>query len=188
MQSFIEWQCDVRRTVFNCGRDSARQARKNGRAPSSLLGEYRLEILTYTRGGASIRHRGSLTMGSHLTPPGGVEIDFIACNWQSRVLSRLGEGESGKGNRVNWKVTLSAFGLIFLAEIGDKTQLAAISMVARTKAPWAVLTGTVLALALVSLIGVLAGEWLTHLVRPELLERAAAVAFIAIGVWMLVSK
>lgn len=116
------------------------------------------------------------------------EIDFIACNWQSRVLSRLGEGKSGKGNRVNWKVTLSAFGLIFLAEIGDKTQLAAITMVAKTKAPWAVLTGTVLALALVSLIGVLAGEWLTHLVRPELLERAAAVAFIAIGVWMLVSK
>lgn len=89
---------------------------------------------------------------------------------------------------MNWKVTLSAFGLIFLAEIGDKTQLAAISMVAKTKAPWAVLTGAVLALALVSLIGVLAGEWLTHLVRPELLERAAAVAFIAIGVWMLVSK
>lgn len=78
---------------------------------------------------------------------------------------------------------LSTFGSIFLAEIGDKTQLAAITMVAKTKAPWAVL-----ALALVSLLGVLAGEWLTQLVRPEILKRLAAIAFIAIGIWMLISK
>lgn len=72
---------------------------------------------------------------------------------------------------------LSTFGLIFLAEIGDKTQLAAITMVAKTKAPWAVLAGAVLA-----------GEWLTQLVRPEILKRLAAIAFIAIGIWMLISK
>ena len=38
---------------------------------------------------------------------------------------------------MNWKVALSTFGLIFLAELGDKTQLATITMVAKTKAPWA---------------------------------------------------
>ena len=89
---------------------------------------------------------------------------------------------------MDWKTSLSAFALIFLAEMGDKTQLAAISMVAKTRAPWAVFLGTSLALVLVSLLGVVFGQVLLHYVRVEVVHRIAAVAFIAIGVLMLLGK
>ena len=89
---------------------------------------------------------------------------------------------------MNWKVTLGTFGLIFLAEMGDKTQLAAILMVAKTKAPWAVFVGAAVALCLVSLLGVVFGEMLTRYVPEQTLKRISAVAFIAIGGLMLWGK
>jgi Ca2+/H+ antiporter, TMEM165/GDT1 family len=89
---------------------------------------------------------------------------------------------------MEWKVLLSTFGLIFLAEMGDKTQLAAITMVAKTDAPWAVFIGASLALCAVSLIGVFAGAILIRYVPAEMLEKIAAVAFILIGVLMLWGK
>jgi putative Ca2+/H+ antiporter (TMEM165/GDT1 family) len=89
---------------------------------------------------------------------------------------------------MNWKVALSTFGLIFLAEMGDKTQLAAIGMVAKTKAPWAVFLGSALALCLVSLLGVLFGETLLRYVPEAVLKKISAVAFIAIGGLMLWGK
>jgi Ca2+/H+ antiporter, TMEM165/GDT1 family len=89
---------------------------------------------------------------------------------------------------MDWKVMASTFGLIFLAEMGDKTQLAAITLVAETKRPVAVFVGASLALLLVSLLGVVVGSVLTQYVPTEYLEKAAAVAFIVIGVLMLVGR
>jgi Ca2+/H+ antiporter, TMEM165/GDT1 family len=89
---------------------------------------------------------------------------------------------------MEWKVALTTFGLIFLAEMGDKTQLAAIGMVAKTKAPWAVFLGSALALCLVSLLGVLFGEMLLRYVPEAVLKKISAVAFIAIGGLMLWGK
>jgi putative Ca2+/H+ antiporter (TMEM165/GDT1 family) len=81
-----------------------------------------------------------------------------------------------------------SFGLIFLAEMGDKTQLAAISLVAKTKAPWSVLIGTSVALIAVSVIGVLGGAVLIRFVPEGIIQKAAAVAFIITGVLMLIGK
>lgn len=89
---------------------------------------------------------------------------------------------------MEWKVLVSTFGLIFLAEMGDKTQLAAVTMVAKTKAPWAVFLGASLALCAVSLIGVFAGAILVRYLPAEQLQKAAAVAFILIGILMLWGK
>ena len=89
---------------------------------------------------------------------------------------------------MEWRALVTTFGLIFLAEMGDKTQLAAISMVAKTKAPWSVLLGACAALCLVSAIGVAAGAVLTRYVPQEYIEKIAAIAFIAVGVWMLFGK
>jgi putative Ca2+/H+ antiporter (TMEM165/GDT1 family) len=58
---------------------------------------------------------------------------------------------------MDWKVFLTTFGTIFLAELGDKTQLASIMMTSKTKLPWSVFIGASLALTLVTLAGVLAG-------------------------------
>jgi putative Ca2+/H+ antiporter (TMEM165/GDT1 family) len=83
---------------------------------------------------------------------------------------------------------LTTFGLIFVAEMGDKTQLAAITLVAKTKEPVAVFLGATLALTAVSLIGVTGGSALASYINPDLLRKVAALAFIAIGVVMLLGK
>jgi putative Ca2+/H+ antiporter (TMEM165/GDT1 family) len=89
---------------------------------------------------------------------------------------------------MDWRVFLTTFGVIFLAEMGDKTQLAAMTMAAQSKKPWAVLIGASLALACVSAIGVVVGGALGHYLPIIWIKRAAAVAFIVIGVLILVGK
>ena len=86
------------------------------------------------------------------------------------------------------RVLLTTFGIIFLAEMGDKTQLAAMTMAAQTKKPWAVFLGATIALAAVSALGVIVGATLGNYVPLEWVKRIAAVAFIVIGVLMLLGK
>jgi len=86
------------------------------------------------------------------------------------------------------KTFLTTFGLVFIAEMGDKTQLAAITLVAKTKEPIAVFLGAALALVVVSLIGVAVGSVLASYINTEYLEKTAALAFIAIGILMLLGK
>lgn len=86
------------------------------------------------------------------------------------------------------RVLLTTFGIIFLAEMGDKTQLAAMTMSAQTKKPWAVFLGASLALAAVSALGVIVGATLGNYVPLEWVKRIAAIAFIVIGVLMLLNK
>ena len=86
------------------------------------------------------------------------------------------------------RVLLTTFGVIFLAEMGDKTQLAAMTLTAQTKKPWAVFIGASLALAAVSAVGILVGSVLGNYVPLEWVKRVAAIAFIIIGVLMLFNK
>ncbi|MCK6445825.1 MAG: TMEM165/GDT1 family protein [Planctomycetes bacterium] len=89
---------------------------------------------------------------------------------------------------MDWKTLFTTFGLIFLAEMGDKTQLAVLTMTAKTKSPWAVLIGASLALSIVSAIAVVVGGVLTRYVPEAVLHKVVATAFIAIGLWMLFGK
>jgi len=86
------------------------------------------------------------------------------------------------------RVLFTTFGIIFLAEMGDKTQLAAMTMAAQTKRPWAVFIGASVALAAVSALGVIVGSVIGDYVPMIWVKRIAAVAFIAIGVLMLSGK
>ena len=83
---------------------------------------------------------------------------------------------------------LTTFGIIFLAEMGDKTQLAAMTMAADSKKPWAVFIGASLALVAVSAFGVLVGSVVGDYVPLVWVKRVAATAFIVIGVLMLFGK
>lgn len=89
---------------------------------------------------------------------------------------------------MDWRVIATTFGMIFLAEMGDKTQLAAMTMAAQTRRPWAVFIGATVALACVSAIGVAVGGLLGQYLPLEWIKRVAAVAFIIIGVLMLLGK
>ena len=84
------------------------------------------------------------------------------------------------------KTFIEAFMALFVAEFGDKTQLAVITLTASTRKPWAVFLGASLALSAVTGIGVLFGQATLRFIPEALLQRAAATAFIAVGVWMWV--
>lgn len=87
---------------------------------------------------------------------------------------------------MDWKVFFMTFVTVFLAEIGDKTQLAALSMTAQSGALLSVAAGACLALVVATLMGVAVGGLLTQWISPLVLKRIAAAAFIVIGVVMLI--
>jgi putative Ca2+/H+ antiporter (TMEM165/GDT1 family) len=86
---------------------------------------------------------------------------------------------------MDWKLMASTFGLIFLAELGDKTQLAVLSLAASGRSQWVVFTGAALALLASCAIAVVAGEALSRTIPPLWLRRAAGLAFLAMGAFFL---
>ena len=89
---------------------------------------------------------------------------------------------------MDWKIVLTTFTTLFLAELGDKTQLAAITMTANTKQPLAVFIGGTLALACVTALGVVFGSALLEVVPEAVIKKVAAAAFIVIGALMFAGK
>lgn len=89
---------------------------------------------------------------------------------------------------MDWRVMLTTFGVIFLAEMGDKTQLAAMTMAAEKKRPWEVFIAASLALTLVSAIGVVVGGFVSQYLPLEWVRRGAGALFILIGALMLIGK
>ena len=89
---------------------------------------------------------------------------------------------------MDWRIFMTTFATIFLAEMGDKTQLAAMTMAAETKRPLTVFVSAALALACVSALGVAVGGALGHYLPLEWIRRVAALGFIAIGVLILLDK
>ncbi|MEK7858473.1 MAG: TMEM165/GDT1 family protein [Elusimicrobiota bacterium] len=85
---------------------------------------------------------------------------------------------------MDWKIMMTAFGTLFLAEMGDKTQLAVITLCASSKSPASVFAGAAMALVLVTALGVLFGRGVVALIPEAVLNRIAATAFIAIGAMM----
>jgi len=79
----------------------------------------------------------------------------------------------------------TAFFAVFLAELGDKTQLATLLMAAESKSPWIVFIGAASALVLVSLVGVILGQWLATRLSPDLLKTAAGASLLLISILLL---
>jgi putative Ca2+/H+ antiporter (TMEM165/GDT1 family) len=78
---------------------------------------------------------------------------------------------------------------VFIAEIGDKTQLATMMFASDSKASlWAVFLGSAIALVAAAGIGVVAGSAVSKVVSPELLKLIAGIGFIAIGIWTIWSR
>ncbi len=75
----------------------------------------------------------------------------------------------------------STFVTVFLAELGDKTQLAIVSLSGTSNRPGAVFAGSALALVLASLAGAAAGGSLSSVIAPEALQLAASVGFLILG-------
>lgn len=135
---------------------------------------------------------------------GAVMEEFIPMGWLSHLAglsfiaiggfmlwsSHLGSSEKGGGEEVG--VTGSkargplgtlavSFSLLLVAEMGDKSQLAVIGMTAKTGSPLSVFLGASAALALVTLLGVLAGKVVTRIIPVRWFSRGTALLFIVIG-------
>jgi putative Ca2+/H+ antiporter (TMEM165/GDT1 family) len=83
------------------------------------------------------------------------------------------------------KLLVTTFAAIFLAELGDKTQLATLTLSASGSSRWTVFIGSSLALVCTSAIAVLGGEMLARAVPPIWIQRAAGGLFIVLGVVFL---
>ncbi|NJL69756.1 MAG: TMEM165/GDT1 family protein [Richelia sp. CSU_2_1] len=81
----------------------------------------------------------------------------------------------------HWAVFASTFATIFLAEIGDKTQIAVLLMTAESRHPWIVFAGAGTALVATSFLGVWLGRWLAAKIPPRTLERVAGSSLLLIS-------
>lgn len=85
------------------------------------------------------------------------------------------------------KVLSTVFAAVFIAELGDKTQLATMLFAAdKETSKLTVFAGASLALILTSALGVVAGSILSQYISEKALHYLAGIGFIAIGVWTLV--
>lgn len=84
-----------------------------------------------------------------------------------------------------WSVFSSTFLTIFLAEMGDKTQLATLLMSAQSHSPWVVFAGAAAALIATSVVGVLLGRWLATRLSPKTLQSSAAATLLFISLMLL---
>lgn len=88
----------------------------------------------------------------------------------------------------SWRLFLTTFGAIFLAELGDKTQLATMAFssdAGSTNARWMVFAGSAAALVTTSALGVVFGGATARIIQPVWLNRAAGALFVGLGAWML---
>jgi len=85
------------------------------------------------------------------------------------------------------KVFATVFATVFIAELGDKTQLATMLYAAdREVSKWTVFLGASTALIVASGLGVLAGTLLSNFINERVLHYIAGVGFVLVGVWTLV--
>jgi putative Ca2+/H+ antiporter (TMEM165/GDT1 family) len=88
---------------------------------------------------------------------------------------------------MDWKLFASTFAAIFLAELGDKTQLATLSL-ATGGSRWVVFGGAALALVASTAIAVLAGDAVSRMIPPIWIRRGAGVLFLVLGLAFLFGK
>ena len=86
------------------------------------------------------------------------------------------------------KPILSAFVLVFLAELGDKTQLSTMLLASRSKSIWYTFIGSAVALVLSSFIGVLAGSVINKYIPACYIQICSGVAFVIIGLLLVFGK
>ena len=87
---------------------------------------------------------------------------------------------------MDMKILATVFIAVFIAELGDKTQLATLLFAAdKEVSKFTVFVGASLALILASAIGVLAGGVVSQYVSEKILHYVAGIGFVGIGVWTL---
>ncbi len=87
-----------------------------------------------------------------------------------------------------WKIFLTTFGIMFLAEIGDKTQLAVISLSSRYRSPWIVFAGAAVAMVAATAFGVAIGRFIPVLLGENVVRIVSGGLFVLFGVLILFGR
>ncbi|MFN3486086.1 MAG: TMEM165/GDT1 family protein [Planctomycetota bacterium] len=88
---------------------------------------------------------------------------------------------------MDWKLFAATFVSIFVAEIGDKTQLATMAYSAESQRPWIIFAAASMALVAAAAAGVAFGGLVSRWIPEVWVRRGAAALFVAIGIWMLLA-
>jgi Ca2+/H+ antiporter, TMEM165/GDT1 family len=86
---------------------------------------------------------------------------------------------------MDFKAVFVTFWMIFLAELGDKTQLATLTFAAESKSRLAVFIGSAGALVLTSMLAVIFGSFISRIVPPHYIRIGAGALFVILGGWMI---
>ncbi|MDY6951899.1 MAG: TMEM165/GDT1 family protein [Thermodesulfobacteriota bacterium] len=86
---------------------------------------------------------------------------------------------------MDFKIMLTTFAMIFLAELGDKTQLAAFALAAESRSRLAVFLGSAGALVLTSLLAVVFGAAVGRVAPANYVKMGAGGLFVLLGLWMV---
>lgn len=89
---------------------------------------------------------------------------------------------------MDWKIFTTTFLTIFIAEMGDKTQFAALAASSQTRSTLTVWMAVVVALALAGTIGVAFGRVLGEFISPQVMRYVSGTLFVLVGVWVLLGK
>ncbi|MCP2729503.1 TMEM165/GDT1 family protein [Limnofasciculus baicalensis] len=133
----------------------------------------------------------SLPTTEETATPGGAENSSTPCDGnnptESENPSLVTEDSQSIGQKQHgiWSIFSSTFITIFLAEMGDKTQLSTLLIAAESQSPWIVFAGAAIALIATSLLGVLVGYWLSNRLSPKTMERSAGILLLFISVMLL---
>jgi putative Ca2+/H+ antiporter (TMEM165/GDT1 family) len=139
-----------------------------------------LNLLAVGVGAALYRY---LPTAAVLVAAGLLFLFFAWRSWrEAEEGAEEGEAETGNGRGA----FVASFSLTFVAELGDKTQLALVALAAGSGAVWSVFVGGTLALWAVSAIGIAVGATLLRRVSRRWMHRAAAALFAVFGVLALV--
>jgi putative Ca2+/H+ antiporter (TMEM165/GDT1 family) len=112
--------------------------------------------------------------------------DELDCNSPTTSVEASSPLVSEKPTKPQTPVVIFAttFLTIFLAEIGDKTQLSTLLMSAQSHSPWVVFLGSATALVMTSLLGVLLGSWIASKLSPKTIEKAAGIMLLLISLML----
>ena len=88
---------------------------------------------------------------------------------------------------IDYQIFMTTFGMVFLAELGDKTQLATFCLAADCDPKLSVFLGAAIALVLSTLIAVVFGSLLSKYLPEHYIKIAAGIFFVIVGIWMLVN-
>ncbi len=87
---------------------------------------------------------------------------------------------------IQLKIIFNSFLLVFLTEMGDKTQLLAFVLASRFKKPWPIFAGIFVATVANHLLAASAGVWVSQNLPPQILKWILAVLFLAFAVWIMI--